>query len=166
MSLLDIILYSVPGLMAYFWLEKFGHSPSRQLSSLEQTALTAVLWLPTTMMATGLMYLLHLKIPTLTSVEYGKTALLLAVFLIVCAFSSLVVAFMWAWIIHKGYHWFVNFVRKRLLGLSVLTEEPTVWDTFFKVDGSARVVRISRIGSTDYLVGEIANRTSYDVGRY
>lgn len=157
MSVLDMLLYSVPGLMAYFWLEKFGHAPSRPLSTLEQTALIAVLWLPTTVMATVILYLLHMKVPSFTSVQYGKTSLLLALYLVICAFSSFTIAFMWAWIFHKGYHKFVNFVRKRLLGLSVLAEEPTVWDSFFKGDGSPRVLRVSNMGSQEYLIGEIAN---------
>jgi len=157
MSLIDLLLYSVPGLMAYFWLEKFGHIPSRQLSSIDQTGLTAVLWLPTTMLATAIMSLLHVTMPDLNSAEYGKTSLHLALFLVICAFSSFVIAFVWAWVIQRGYHWFINVVRKRVLHLSTLTREPTVWDAFFRSDGRASVLRIKHIGSGDCLVGEIAN---------
>jgi len=157
LSILNTLLYIVPGLMAYFWLEKFGRTPARQLSSLEQTALTAILWFPTMILSVSIMHFFGLRIPNFDTVQYGKTALLMALFLFICAFSSLIIAFLWAWILHRCHHQFVNWIRKRLLHLSELTQEPTVWDAFFKTDGSARVLRIKNVGSTECVIGEIAN---------
>ncbi|MEK4610162.1 hypothetical protein MHI31_08830 [Bacillus sp. FSL K6-0067] len=45
---ISIIIFSLPGLLAYFWLQLFGLNPTIKHTPTEMVGLSALLWVPIT----------------------------------------------------------------------------------------------------------------------
>ncbi|MCJ7988946.1 hypothetical protein MUB15_06085 [Priestia sp. OVS21] len=46
-SLISLIIFTLPGLLAYFWINLFGLTPTTKRDKSEVIAISALLWIPT-----------------------------------------------------------------------------------------------------------------------
>ncbi|MCI0767878.1 hypothetical protein [Bacillus sp. TL12] len=157
---ISIIIFSLPGLLAYFWLQLFGLNPTVKHTPTEMVGLVALLWVPTT----GLTIITYnlavylLSIPTiyLTDIKEISTLstnlLFLMSYVLLSTCFSFLVAFMWGSYLYKLVLKLVNRVRKQRK-TSRLSEDTSVWDTFFfrleKAEERALIVEMYKIDKPD-----------------
>lgn len=173
-SFLGTLVFLLPGLMLYFWLQSFGINPVVRHNPAEFTAVSVLLWFPVSLTAI-LVFNLVVKISSLLNklnpiwnTEELKTASGSFSFLIIFLGSSLLISFLfgliWAkWIHQQLYMKVINKVRE-WRGVAPLSKSPSVWDEVF-LNNDSQVVEIGKIDKMDSeghgFIGEIkkASRT-------
>jgi hypothetical protein len=173
-SFLGTLVFLLPGLMLYFWLQSFGINPVVRHNPAEFTAVSVLLWFPVSLTAV-LLFNLAVKISSLLrdlnpiwSTDELKTASGSFSFLIIFLGSSLLISFIfgliWAkWIHQQLFMKVINKVRE-WRGVAPLSKSPSVWDEVF-LNNDSQVVEIGKIDKMDSeeygFIGEIkkASRT-------
>lgn len=170
-SFLGTLVFLLPGLMLYFWLQSFGINPVVKHSPAEFTAVSVLLWFPVSLTAI-LVFNMVLKISALLNnlkpiwtTEELKVASGSFVFLMVFLGSSLLISFLfgliWAkWIHQPIFMKLINIVRKSRR-VAPLSKSASVWDEVFLND-DCQVVEIGKIDKLDNdeyqgYIGEIKN---------
>ncbi|WP_246041997.1 hypothetical protein [Robertmurraya kyonggiensis] len=147
---MSLIIFSLPGLITYFWLQMFGINPVVKHTTTEMVGLTALLWAPTTLFTVlvydGLFLLLNLifralkvnlsflnldLILSLKDLTYlSNNLLFLFYYLILSLIFSFTVAYIWSKYLYIRVLEIINKVRiqRKIIKLS---EDPTVWESFF-----------------------------------
>jgi hypothetical protein len=164
-TFLGTLVFLLPGLMLYFWLQSFGINPVVKHSPAEFTAVAVLLWFPVSLTALLTFNLLIKassalnKLNPIWSTDELKVASGSFIFLIVFLGSSLIISFafgvVWAkWIHNQIFMKIINLVRK-WRGVAALSKAPSVWDEVFLND-DAQVVGIGKIHEDkDHFIGEI-----------
>lgn len=149
-SVISIVLFSIPGLLVYFWLQFFGVNPTVKHSPTELAAISALFWIPTILLLVvtyDLFYLLFdllfkqigidltsLKLSFIQGlpdiVEMSNNFIFILYFFVLSIVFSFLVAFMWSKFILGSVLKIINRVRKSR-ELVELENETTVWDAFF-----------------------------------
>lgn len=170
-SFLGTLVFLLPGLMLYFWLQSFGINPVVRHNPAEFTAVAVLLWFPVSLTAI-LVFNLTVKISTIMSglnpiwsTDELKNASGNFLFLIIFLSSSLLISFIfgviWAkWIHQQLFMKLVNTIRQ-WRGVAPLSKSSSVWDEVFLNDDEL-VVEIGKIDKDDIsYIGEIkkASRT-------
>jgi len=177
-SFIGIILFSIPGLLVYFWVQLFGINPTVKHLPTEQAAIAALFWVPTVLLSLityNIAYFIvdHLllflnfnwsnlglkPVFSLKAIEESSTNLLfIFYFFILSIVFSYVIAVTWTNFFYMKVIDHVNEVRiKRKF--SKLDDTTSVWDAFFlKVTSDKEeplVVEISKLDSSkgEKLVG-------------
>lgn len=138
---LSTFVFILPGIMAYFWLQVFGMTPSVKHTAPELSGISALLWLPVSfitllvlntwgvLVKTGL-----LSVSQVWSVKSLNEATSDIKYLVLFLFVSFVVSFFVCWI---WSFWgnvllkkVINHVRKTR-GVAALSTSSTVWEEFF-----------------------------------
>ncbi|ARX69790.1 hypothetical protein [Bacillus thuringiensis] len=135
---ISIIVFSLPGILAYFWLQLFGLNPTVKHTPTEMLGLVALLWVPITGLTiityNLIVYRLSLPVMYLTSVQeisdLSMNLLFLMFYVLLSVFYSFVIAYAWGRYFNKIVLKLVNKVRVQRK-VSVLSEETSVWDSFF-----------------------------------
>ncbi|BAD74809.1 DUF6338 family protein [Geobacillus kaustophilus] len=168
-SFISLLVFTLPGLLAYFWIQLFGLTPTVKHQSTEMLAISALLWIPVVITVLFVYQLLayvssldviHLKVdvPILkkdwTMINKLSDIATLSDnvwFLLYFVASSIIVSFYLAkFICKKGYKKFldkVNQVRKEN-GLAPLSENTTVWNEVF-LGNEGQVVEVYKIDKPD-----------------
>jgi ABC-type multidrug transport system fused ATPase/permease subunit len=165
---ISIVIFSLPGLLTYFWLQLFGVNPTVKHSSTEMIGIAALLWMPTTLLSAlsyNFLYFVTDKTLLMIGVDLSQLQLtyvtgvldivalssntLFIIYLIFLSFSSsFIVAFLWASYVYKIVMYLINKVRI-YRKVSKLSQETSVWDTFFikleKQEESPLVVEMYKI---------------------
>lgn len=157
---ISIIIFSLPGLLAYFWLQLFGLNPTVKHTPTEMVGLVALLGVPTT----GLTIITYnlgvyvLSIPTIYLTDIKEVSalstnlLFLMSYVLLSTLFSFLVAFMWGRYLYKLVLKLVNSVRKKRK-TSRLSEDTSVWDTFFfrleKAEEKELIVEMYKIDKPD-----------------
>lgn len=160
-NFLGTLVFLLPGVLAYFWLQAFGINPVTKHTPAEFTAVSALLWLPVSVMTIGL-YNVAVNLASFVSQAHQiwtvndlKQASGSFGFLIVFLTLSIVASFLLSWLWGKwGYRLqqvLVNRVR-RSRGLADFSENTTVWDEVFSKN-EPQVVEIGKIGSDTGIIG-------------
>jgi hypothetical protein len=175
-SFLGTLVFILPGLMLYFWLQSFGINPVVKHNPAEFTAVSALLWFPVSLTAllifntlVKLSSLLNNLGPIWNTTELKEASGNFA-FLAVFLGSSLIISFLFAviwakWIHQQIFMRLINSVRK-WRGVAPFSKSPSVWDEVF-LNNDAQVVEIGKIDKDDKdeskfkFIGEIkkASRT-------
>ncbi|MBN2910783.1 hypothetical protein JQC72_14880 [Polycladomyces sp. WAk] len=174
------VVFSLPGLLAYFWLRMFGVNPPTQHTVIEMMGISALLWVPTVglfIIVYDIGYflldktiLLNLGLRHLWRLEDIKTMstnlIFLFYFIILNIIFSFAIAWIWSVYGQKGVLKIVNKVRIKR-NVSKLSENTSTWDSFFLAidekekssDGSRLVVEVYKLGESEKekIVGCIKN---------
>lgn len=182
-NFLGTIVFLLPGVMAYFWLQAFGINPVSKHSPTEFTAVAGLLWLPVSFVTLILYNLGNRIIYYITQVKQlgisfsiiqvkpiwtmqdlrdaSSSLTFLVVFLLLSAIVSYILGFLWAKWGFKLQQKMVNLVRVKR-GAAPFSDNTSVWDEVF-CQNEAQVVQIGRIDKPDNVtvIGEItkASRT-------
>lgn len=164
-SFLGTLVFLLPGLMLYLWLQSFGINPVVKHSPAEFTAVSVLLWFPVSLTAI-LVFNIFVKISLLIhalkpiwSTNELKEASGSFTFLIVFLGSSLIISFVfgviWAkWIHQPIFMRVINKVRT-WRGLAAFSKSPSVWEEVF-ANNDAQVVEIGKIDKKEEsYIGEI-----------
>lgn len=135
---ISIIIFSLPGLLAYFWLQLFGLNPTVKHTPTEMIGLVALLWVPITGLTLVTYNLIvfiffssKIYITSLNEISALSMELSFLLFYVVFSvFYSFVVACAWGRYFNTVVLKLVNKVRVQRK-VSVLSEETSVWDSFF-----------------------------------
>jgi hypothetical protein len=178
-QLISLIIFTIPGLLVYFWIQAFGLNPVVKHTPTELAAIAALFWLPTVFLmiaAYDIIFLLvdlllkgigldfsGLKLRLLTSLadiqELSTNLLFLFYFFVLSLTFSLFVAFMWVKIYDKYILKMINEYRVNRK-LTKLSDTTSVWDAFFhkltKTEEEPLVVEIYKIDKAEEkIVGSI-----------
>ncbi|WP_159886029.1 hypothetical protein [Paenibacillus puerhi] len=135
-NFISTIVFLLPGLMMYFWVQSFGINPVVKHSPTEMGALAALLWLPVSlavlMAYNGIGFVYGAKqIWTLVALKEASGSLQ---FLTWFSFLSLPISYCMSYVYAKFVYPYqrkrVNGIRTNL-GLAPLSEAATVWEEFF-----------------------------------
>lgn len=149
-QLISLIIFSLPGLITYFWLQLFGINPVVKHTPTEMVGLTALLWAPTTFLTVLVYNLLYIVFDILLnalSMDFSSLRLTIIIdlndlnnlssnlifllfYLILSLIFSYFAAYVWAKYIYQKVLDLINKVRieRKIIKLS---EDPTVWESFF-----------------------------------
>lgn len=165
-NFIGTLIFILPGLMLYFWLQSFGINPTVKHNPAEFTAISALLWFPvslTSLLAfNGLVELFSWPkgLNAIWNIEGLKKTSGSFIFLCIFLGSSLIISFLFAAVWAKWVHqqlfmrFLINGVRK-WRGLAPLSKSSTVWDEVF-LNNDAQVVEIGKIDKeAPGIIGEI-----------
>lgn len=149
-NFISIVIFSIPGLLVYFWIQSFGINPTVKHTPTEQAAIAALFWIPTilisiityniiyllvdTLLKTfdlnwsvlGLTYILDLKKIQASS----SNILFICYFFLLSLFYSYIIALVWTKYVYDKLLGHINEIRiKRKI--SKLDDTTSVWDAFF-----------------------------------
>ncbi|PHG13846.1 hypothetical protein COI63_09540 [Bacillus toyonensis] len=135
---ISIIIFSLPGLLAYFWLQLFGLNPTVKHTPTEMIGLVALLWAPITglTLVTYNLIVFVFSLPKIYITSLNEISALsmnlsfLLFYVMFSVFYSFVVAYAWGRYFNTIVLKLVNKVRVQRK-VSVLSEETSVWDSFF-----------------------------------
>ncbi|MCO7125130.1 hypothetical protein NIE88_04990 [Sporolactobacillus shoreicorticis] len=169
-NFLGTLIFLLPGLMLYFWIQAFGVNPVVKHSTAEFTALAVLMWLPVSLTAIYIYNLMasnsviKMTKNTIDTVDELKQSSTSFNFMFMFIFLSLIISFVyavvWAKWLYSLYLWIINMIRK-WRGFAKLSKTTSVWDEIF-LHSDAQVVEIGNIAKPEQIViGEIrkASRT-------
>jgi hypothetical protein len=164
-SFLGTLVFLLPGLMLYFWLQSFGINPVVRHSTAEFTAIAVLLWLPISLISLLVINLLlevseflNTLNPIWTTDEL-KNASSSFKFLIIFLGTSLFISFLfgviWAkWIHEQIFLKVINKVRTSR-GVAAFSKSASVWDEVF-LNNDSQVVEIGKVDNNEErFIGEI-----------
>lgn len=171
-SFLGTIVFIIPGLLLYFWLQSFGIKPVVKHTTAEFTAIVAILWLPVSLV-TLLLYNLVIKfgklaseltpIHSITDLKVASDSFIfLGFFILLSIIVSLLFGVVWSKWLHEYFMDRINDIRK-WRGSAPFSKSPSVWDEVFGKD-DAQVVEIGKIDkqdSTSCFIGYIAKASRH-----
>ncbi|MEC1289411.1 hypothetical protein [Bacillus mojavensis] len=169
-----ILIFTLPGLLSYFWIQLFGLHPASKHINFEIAAISAILWFPVGMVVLGIYQLAEMIVNThLISNRWLSIQTLSDVlelsnnlgFLVYFVLFSVLFSFLFSWFVSRfGYKWMiklVNVVRKES-GTAELSATSTVWnETFLKDD--AQVISFRKIDNPDEVIYGIIEKVSRPV---
>jgi hypothetical protein len=168
-AFLGTLVFLLPGLMLYFWLQSFGINPVVKHSTAEFTAVSVLLWIPVSIAALCFFNLLiKFQIINYGTIWDTKELKLISGdfnFLLIFLGSSLIISFLcasvWAkWLHQKCYVDLINLIRK-WRGAAPLSKSASVWEEVF-LKNDSQVVQVGKVdGTNEIFIGEIkkASRT-------
>ncbi|BBH24745.1 hypothetical protein Back11_60900 [Paenibacillus baekrokdamisoli] len=166
-SLIGTIIFLLPGLLLYFWVQYFGINPVVKHSPAEFTAITVLLWFPVSASAIyALNWLVRInsrhpfskivtsnftEIWTLTNLKNASDNIsYLIAFIIASTIISFIIGLVWSkWIHYHIFIWMVNRIRISR-DLAPLSKNTSVWDEIF-LNNNVQVVEVGRIDKKDGL---------------
>lgn len=172
---ISTIIFTLPGLMCYYWLLWFGYSPSQKHSSFEMIGISALLWLPVSTMTLAYFNFISLVehvlvsnqlildaqkvIPFITNLDELQNALnnlwFLLFFIIFSVLFSYYFSRLWSQKIFDKLLNHINSIRENELKVSKLSKKQTVWEEVFIVKG-IKVVKVVKLDNpNDYIIGAI-----------
>lgn len=174
---LSTFIFILPGVMAYFWLQVFGLTPSAKHSAPELSGIAALLWLPvsfTTLLILNvwgsIIKLKFLKVDIVWTVEELTTATAdikyLMLFLTVSFISSYFICWLWSLWGNEILRIGINIVRKKRK-IASLSSSSSVWEEFFiKIDeGSGSDEETEEIGKEAvYIIYKLDRPEEYIIG--
>ncbi|WP_347455085.1 hypothetical protein ABFY42_07630 [Bacillus velezensis] len=136
-QLISVLIFSLPGLLAYFWIQIFGINPAVKHNAGELVGLSALLWIPVSSINIWVMNILAKSgqwwsyMKTVEDIKNNAEDIrFLTCFTIITLFSSLLVSAIWAVSLYNIFLWVINKIRL-FRNMVVLDETTSIWDTFF-----------------------------------
>ncbi|SOC24083.1 hypothetical protein SAMN05880501_11689 [Ureibacillus xyleni] len=157
---LSTFVFTLPGIMAYFWLQVFGLNPSVKHTASELSAIAALLWLPVsfgTLLVLNTWGVIVSKGPfsvktawTLDDVNLATSDIkYLFLFLMVSFLVSFIVSWFWSKIGNELIRALINKVRKSR-GIAKMSSSTSVWSEFFiRIDNSVDDSEENESGNED-----------------
>ncbi|WP_394557350.1 DUF6338 family protein [Priestia aryabhattai] len=171
-SLISLIIFTLPGLLAYFWINLFGLTPTTKRDSSEVIAISALLWIPTVatiliiyQIMAGLSHVIHAPFDvwiikkdwtmlssTITDINKLTDNIW---FLLYYVLLSLVISFLLAILVFtKGYPLLLGHINKvrKSRGVAPLSSQSTVWNEMF-LNNQGQIVEYIKGDGTVSLTG-------------
>jgi hypothetical protein len=169
-QLISVIIFSIPGLLVYFWVRAFGMNPAVQHSVTELIGISAIYWIPTAVLGIATFDVLYfifdnlfkltdidftfLKLNYLSSLSDIKDLSTNLYFIVYFFVSSIIYSYIVARI------WFNNFDKLLAIinkvrfnkGLAKLSDNTSVWEEVFLND-NPQVVGIGKIDKEGLIIG-------------
>lgn len=170
-NFLGTLVFLLPGVLAYFWLQAFGINPVAKHSPTEFTAVAGLLWLPVSFgtlilynFAIWLSYFITQAKPiwTLTTLKSAADNFtFLIAFLLLSVLVSFVYSFIWALWGFKAQQNLVNWVRKKR-GIAIFSNSTAVWDEVFGKNDS-QIIEFGRLDKSEAppIIGQINNASRF-----
>ncbi|WCK53853.1 hypothetical protein PP175_21425 [Aneurinibacillus sp. Ricciae_BoGa-3] len=162
-TFLGTLIFLLPGLMLYFWLQSFGINPVVKHNPTEFTAVTILLWFPVSLTSLLIFNVLlkHQIIPqtlkqiwTITQFKSESDNLLfLILFLGISLLVSIIYGTIWALWLNSILLKCVNKIRT-WRGIAPLSKTASVWDEVF-LNNDAQVIEFGKIDKENHMIGEI-----------
>ncbi|PEE69002.1 hypothetical protein [Bacillus thuringiensis] len=171
-SFLSILIFTFPGLVAYYWIQLFGITPTVKYQGTEILAISAILWIPVNIVVlsiynisiflvkTNLYSKLNLfSIYNMKSLNELSTNFYFLLYYVIA--STLVSYFLGKIVSGKVFDKVlgkINAIRIKN-GKASLNRESNVWDTVFS-HHQPQIVGVSKIDNDDpnkILIGELQN---------
>jgi hypothetical protein len=159
-NFLGTIVFLLPGLLLYFWLQSFGINPVVKHNPTEFTAVTILLWFPVSLTSllifNGSLVIANRiqNLKPIWSITDFKTASDNLMFLMVFLITSLIISFIygliWAKWLNPILLKVINKVRT-WRGVAALSNTPSVWDEVF-LTNEIQVVEVGKIDKPDKTV--------------
>lgn len=171
-SLISLLIFTLPGLLAYFWINLFGVTPTTKRESSEVVAISALLWIPIVAVVLFiyqlLAYISHWEIinPSFDVPLFEKNWMIISKitdinklsettwFLLYYVITSIITSFHVArFISSKGYKFVldkINNVRSKN-GIAPLSEHTTVWNEMF-LNNNGQIVEYSKIEEPNFTI--------------
>ncbi|MEC0553797.1 hypothetical protein P8853_10045 [Bacillus haynesii] len=174
---ISTIIFIIPGLICYYWLQLFGITPNQKHNPFEMLGISVLLWIPVSALSLVSYNLIVLILNQILELINGKTLGIaekfkmtyiwnltslnshltsFAFIFIFCIFSLI-----YSFLVARGYSkiYFklvlntVNRIRQKR-NLNDLSKYQTVWEELFVSQGQ-NVVEISKIDGGEKLIGDI-----------
>jgi len=169
-AFLSLIIFTFPGLVAYFWIQLFGFTPTIRYQGVEILAISATLWIPinTTVLLIyntfSLIYKYNIYYPIeflpINNFEDLSNLSTNFIFILYYTVMSVFVGYFLAkFISGKFYDFMLEKINKIRVAnnKTPLSRDASVWDTVFSKH-EAQVVKVIKIGSEEkFDIGEIKN---------
>lgn len=147
---ISVIIFSLPGLITYFWIQWLGINPTVKHTPTEMVGISALLWAPTTfltILSYNILFLifdsffriLNIKL-TFLELNYlfklndlnvlSLNLVFLFFYVSLSVVFSFIVAVIWSRWLYKRTLDFVNEIRIKR-NMIKLSEDSSVWDSFF-----------------------------------
>ncbi|MDI3411674.1 hypothetical protein QKW52_21755 [Bacillus sonorensis] len=166
-NFVTILIFTLPGLLSYFWIQLFGLHPASKHINFEIAAISAILWFPVGMIVLSIYQLTAMIVNTNSvsnpwlSVRTLSDVLELSNnlgFLVYFVLFGVIFSFLFSWFVSRfAYRWMIRLVNvvRRGSGTAELSGTSTVWnETFLKND--AQLVSFRKIDNPDEVIyGEI-----------
>ncbi|WP_270574344.1 hypothetical protein [Bacillus glycinifermentans] len=166
-NFVTILIFTLPGLLSYFWIQLFGLHPASKHINFEIAAISAILWFPVGMIVLSIYQLTAMIVNTNSvsnpwlSVHTLSDVLELSNnlgFLVYFVLFSVIFSFLFSWFVSRfAYKWMISLVNvvRRGSGTAELSGTSTVWnETFLK--NNAQLVSFRKIDNPDEVIyGEI-----------
>jgi len=176
-ELFTILTFTVPGFLAYFWINLFGFTPSTKRDNSEVVIFSALLWIPIVILIVIIYelfaFITHFdflypdkNVPLLRrdweyiiSIDDLKNKLKLIWFFLYYLGSSIIISYIGTKIFTSNFYKYfrkkVNKVRKKN-GIAPLSEQSTVWNQMF-LTKEGQLVEYKKIGEGNSYVGMLIN---------
>lgn len=135
-NFISTIVFLLPGFLMYFWVQSFGVNPVVKHSATEMGAISALLWLPVSLITLWLYNVIGsiygvVEVWTLTSVKANSGRLeFLGWFIALSIPVSFAMSFVYIRFLYPLQKRIINLVRKSS-GMAILSDTPSVWEEFF-----------------------------------
>ena len=164
-NFLSILVFILPGLMTYFWIQLFGITPANRYQGTEILAISAILWVPNVFLIIFIYNSLLINHFNLNAdiirsardlMNLSNNIIDLALYTGLSFFTSIVTAIVVV-LLYRLFLWLINIIRK-LNKKAKLSINATVWDEVFTKD-EPQIVAVSKIDSPEksFIIGEIKN---------
>jgi len=164
-NFLGTIVFILPGVLAYFWLQAFGINPVVKHSPTEFTAVAGLLWLPVSF---GTLILFNISIWLSSFISHASPIwtmqalkdasnnfIFLVVFLLLSVLVSFIYSLIWSLWGFKIQQRLVNWVREKR-GIAIFSDSTAVWDEVFGQNDS-QIIEFGRIDKPEAftIIGQI-----------
>jgi hypothetical protein len=169
-SFIGTLIFLLPGFLAYFWIQTFGVNPVMKHTPVEFTTVSALLWIPVSVLTLLLHNTLYYVLCWTDRIEQVWTipALVKAAnqpeflmwFLILSIVVSFVIGVAWALYGVERMRKVINWIRGKK-ELAELSKYTSVWDELF-LNKDTQIVEVGKIDKPESaLIGEVekASRT-------
>ncbi|WP_226639751.1 hypothetical protein [Priestia flexa] len=171
-SFIATVVFTLPGLLCYYWLQWFGFVPSQKHNPFEMLGISALLWLPVSTMTLTFYnsFVFYSKkffnviglreefkyVLSLVNLQDSFTNLkFIIIFSSLSLFFSYVFSRLWVEILFPVFLKHINKIRKERIKTSQLSNKPTVWEEIF-IHPEPKVVKIVKIDkSEEYMIGAL-----------
>lgn len=167
-NLIGILVFILPGFLAYFWIQAFGKNPVVKHNAAEFASISALLWLPVSITSLWILNSLpsvgnRMLVTSLVTLEQAANHIaFLFEFLLMSIVVSFVFSVLWVKYIHHGVDWLINCIR-RWCKMAALSPTASVWDEFFiriskKNRDKTMLLQIHKLDTPDkFIIGGMLN---------
>jgi hypothetical protein len=170
-NFISTVIFTLPGLLCYYWLQWLGFTSSQKHTVFEMAGISALLWIPVSGM-TLIFYNLNILILNIlfiinnnrhfsfiTNLNDLKEAFTKFCFILFFCIGSILFSYlfarMWVEYIYSRFLDHINEIRINKLKIGKLSKKPTVWEEIFTVKGP-KVVKIVKLDKPEeFIIGSI-----------
>jgi hypothetical protein len=161
-NFISTVVFILPGFLMYFWIQAFGVNPVVKHSSTEVAAISALLWIPVSLITLATYNLIGIAYHQITPIwtldrlkDESSNLFFLLFFLVISVFISFLLSNFYVKVIYPYQSRVINSIREKR-GVAPFSEMPSVWDEVFG-GNDIQTVNISKIDKqNECIIGEVS----------